>query len=45
LIFNSFRFESLFVDVLFFPFSWGAGHIVKDSVLKSSAKTDFTEKR
>ncbi len=39
----------LWCSFLFFSFFWGAGHILKDSVLKSSARTDlisgWTEKR
>ncbi len=31
----------LWCSFLFFSFFWGAGHIVKDSVLKSSARTDL----
>jgi hypothetical protein len=41
LIFNSFCFESVIVMFFSFSFSSGAGYIVKDSVLKSSARTDF----
>ncbi len=41
LIFHSSSFESLIVVIYFISFCLGEGHIVKDSVLKSSARTDF----